>query len=137
MMTGLLPIGSLPIVDFARLEQPGTPNHFLVCPADLCQAPDALAPIFERPASELEAAFQAFVATEKRVAMLRHDPAQAQADYVQRSLILRFPDLITVRFLALGDNRSTLAIYSRSIYGRSDLGVNRARALDWLARLSP
>ena len=27
---------------------------------------------------------------------------------------------------------SSLAIYSRSVYGRSDLGVNKARIEDWL-----
>jgi uncharacterized protein (DUF1499 family) len=30
---------------------------------------------------------------------------------------------------------STLAIYSRSLIGRSDLGVNRARVTRWLAAL--
>ncbi len=30
----------------------------------------------------------------------------------------------------------TLAIYSRSVYGRSDFGANKRRITDWLARLS-
>ncbi len=39
-------------------------------------------------------------------------------------------------FTALGKDRSTLAIYSRSVYGRSDFGANEGRITDWLARLS-
>ena len=48
---------------------------------------------------------------------------------------MEFPDTIQVDFLSLGENRSTLAIYSRSKYGYSDLGTNRARIERWLSRL--
>ena len=42
--------------------------------------------------------------------------------------------------VSLGPNfhtngQSTLSIYSRSIYGLNDLGVNRARVETWLAAL--
>jgi uncharacterized protein (DUF1499 family) len=36
----------------------------------------------------------------------------------------------------VGDSRSTLAIYSRSQLGRSDLGVNLARIERWLDKLT-
>ena len=48
---------------------------------------------------------------------------------------MRYPDSITVRFLPLEEGRSTLAIYSRSHYGRSDFGVNKERVDGWLASL--
>jgi uncharacterized protein (DUF1499 family) len=48
---------------------------------------------------------------------------------------MRFPDTIVVRYLRLGENRSTLAIYSRSQLGRYDLGVNLARIERWLDKL--
>ena len=47
----------------------------------------------------------------------------------------RFPDLVTVEFVALAPDRSSLALYSRARYGRSDFGVNRRRVLRWLSRL--
>jgi uncharacterized protein (DUF1499 family) len=58
-----------------------------------------------------------------------------QIDYVQRTRLLRFPDLITVRFVPVDDTHSTVAIYSRSVWGKGDMGVNRARVEEWLARV--
>jgi uncharacterized protein (DUF1499 family) len=55
--------------------------------------------------------------------------------YIQRSALFRFPDVITVELVTLAPDRSSLAIYSRSRYGRSDFGVNRRRVLRWLSRL--
>ena len=49
-----------------------------------------------------------------------------------RSLIWGFPDFTTVE--VIGD---TLVIYGRLRFGQSDMGVNKARVLDWLASLGP
>ncbi len=56
-------------------------------------------------------------------------------EHAQRSARFWFPDRVTVWVIPLSDSRSTLAIYSRSIYGLNDLGVNRARVETWLAAL--
>lgn len=55
--------------------------------------------------------------------------------YVQRTAIMHFPDTISVRFIDLGPGKATLAIYSRSQIGYSDVGANKARVLRWLALL--
>ena len=55
--------------------------------------------------------------------------------YIQRSTVLRFPDVVTVEFIDLGNDRSTLAIDSRSRYGKSDFGVNRRRVSEWMRLL--
>jgi uncharacterized protein DUF1499 len=55
--------------------------------------------------------------------------------YIQRSTVLRFPDIVTVEFIDLGNDRSTLAIDSRARYGRSDFGVNRRRVSEWIGLL--
>ena len=47
--------------------------------------------------------------------------------------MLNFPDLITAQIGEAGPGRSTLVLYSRSVYGYSDLGVNRQRLTSWLA----
>jgi uncharacterized protein (DUF1499 family) len=52
---------------------------------------------------------------------------------VVRSAVFNFPDLVTAQVAPDGENASTLILYSRSVYGRSDFGVNRKRLLSWLA----
>ena len=56
---------------------------------------------------------------------------------VQRSKWLGFPDAITVMAHDIGPDRATLSIWSRSRYGESDFGVNRARVTRWLADIQP
>ncbi len=70
-----------------------------------------------------------------RVTLLKQDSKANQYQYVQRSLVFRFPDLVDVKFVDLGSNHSTLYAYSRSIYGHSDLGVNCKRMHHWLKGL--
>jgi uncharacterized protein (DUF1499 family) len=60
---------------------------------------------------------------------------QFQAHFVARSAWLNFPDLIVAQVTAAGSDASTLALYSRSVYGYGDFGVNRARLITWLAAL--
>ena len=75
------------------------------------------------------------VAGEPRVSRLAEDAAALQFDYVQRSAMWRFRDIITVRFLAPTPETSTVAVFSRAIYGYGDLGVNRKRVTAWLRLL--
>src|SRR5262245_23817727 len=129
-------IGEVPVVDFGSLERTPTPNQYLLCPQDLCTTgTDGLAPVFDVSAERLQGLWEAMMTEEPRVQEVGRDPAIMQVDYVQRSERLRFPDLITVRFISLGAEQSTVAIYSRSIYGRGDMGVNRARVVEWLTKL--
>ena len=55
--------------------------------------------------------------------------------YIQHSPAFGFPDIITVEFVALGPDRSGIALYSRSRYGRNDFGKNRERVERWLGLL--
>ena len=48
---------------------------------------------------------------------------------------LKCAGLVTAQVTAAGPEASTLVLYSRSVYGHSDLGVNRARVTAWLAAL--
>jgi hypothetical protein len=58
-----------------------------------------------------------------------------RAVYIQHSPIFRFPDIVTVEFVALGPERSSIAIYSRSRYGGYDFAENRKRVERWLFQL--
>jgi uncharacterized protein (DUF1499 family) len=123
-------------VDFTRLQPGASPNRYLVCPADYCTAaPHAFGPVFDMPPDALRRHWRAMMATRPRVETLAESDDGMQFDYVQRTARFRFPDIVTVRFVPIPPTQSSLAIYSRSVYGRSDLGANRTRVQAWLDAL--
>ena len=129
-------VPDVPEVDFTTLKRAPTPNQYLLCPQDMCTTEtDGVAPVFDVPAEELQVAWDDMVAGQPRTQVLRRDVTNMEVDYVQRSRLFRFPDIVTVRFIPVDDTHSTLAIYSRSVYGKGDMGVNHARIDDWLAKL--
>jgi uncharacterized protein (DUF1499 family) len=129
-------VGEVPVVDFATLQRGPDPNQYLLCPKGMCTTrTDGEAPMFDVPIEQLQVAWDKMLAEQPRLQVLRRDVTNIQIDYVQRSRLLRFPDLITVRFVPIDDVHSTVAIYSRSVYGKGDMGVNRTRVEEWLARL--
>ena len=124
-------------VAFETLQRRTSPNDALACPPDLCTAKvDLVPPDFPVPARDLRAAFARAIADEPRVETVADDAPRLTARYIQRSALLRYPDTIVVRFIDRPDGRSTIALYSRSQLGRSDFGVNRARLVRWLGKLS-
>jgi uncharacterized protein (DUF1499 family) len=132
----LFPVGDVGMVDFAELKLTDKPNQFLMCPVDFCGAdPNAVSPVFEVTAERLRARWREVLADQPRIETLSEYADGSQVDYVQRSARFRFPDIITVRVIAVSASQSTLAIYSRSIYGQDDFGVNRERVEAWLALL--
>ncbi|MBU6372828.1 MAG: DUF1499 domain-containing protein [Alphaproteobacteria bacterium] len=125
------------MIDFATLERPPSPNTYLVAPPGLCRAaePELAAPKFPQAAPVVRDAFFRMAAKQPRVTYGAKDDTGLQYELVQRSALFRFPDTITVRFIPLAEGGSTLAIYSRSQVGYSDMGVNRKRVQAWLAAL--
>jgi uncharacterized protein (DUF1499 family) len=83
----------------------------------------------------LRAAWRSTIAAEPRLIEVAQDAPHRRFVYVVHTAMLGFPDIVTVEFVALGAHRSSIALYSRSRYGRSDFGTNRRRVEDWLARL--
>ena len=135
-LTALFPVGDVETVDFAELKLTDKPNQFLMCPPGFCGAnPNADSSVFDISVEQLRARWREVVAAQPRVELLAKDEDGRQIDYIQRSARFRFPDIITVRFISASPSQSTLAIYSRSIYGGSDFGVNRERIDAWLTFL--
>ncbi len=136
MLTSLFSVGELPRIDFATLQRTSKPNQYVVCPPGLCSAKvDLESPTFDASVDEVRSAWQRVADAEPRVELAAKDEERQVYDYVQRSSLMRYPDIITVQFLNLDGGGSTLAIYSRSIYGRSDFSVNAKRITDWLTKL--
>lgn len=124
-------------VAFETLQRRASPNDALACPATLCAAKSDLAPPrYAVDARSLRAAMAAMIASEPNLVRVDVDETAGTERYIQRSARLGFPDTIVVRYLDEPGARSTLAIYSRSQIGRSDLGANKARIERWLAKLA-
>ncbi len=135
-LSGIFSVGETERVDFASLQLTENPNQYLMCPIGICTAPaHAESALYDMSMEDLRARWEAVLAGEPRVVVLERDRIGQQIDYVHRSARFRFPDVITVRFIALPEDRSTIAIYSRSVYGKSDFGVNRERIEAWVKAL--
>ena len=126
---------------------PSTPNHHRLLPAGsalpgpgITQAP-VWAPVWAMTAEALMAEFDRVAMASPRVTRLAGSVDAGHVTYVARSRIWGFPDLVSVRSIALPEAedgpRATLAAFSRARFGQSDLGVNRARMEAWIAALPP
>ncbi len=126
------------MIDFETLRLKKKPNQYIVAPEGLCKevTPHRIAPVYSVSAVELRKHWDDFVAKQPRITQKDADEAHLKFELVQRTALFRFPDTITVQFIQLPDpNQSTLAIYSRSKYGRSDFGQNKKRINSWLSAL--
>jgi uncharacterized protein (DUF1499 family) len=135
-LTALFAVRGVEAVDFAELKLTDKPNQFLVCPPGICAGdPHADSPLYDVSVDQLRERWREVLAVQPRVELLAEDEEGQQFDYVQRSARFRFPDIITVRFISVSPSQSTLAIYSRSVYGKSDFRVNQERIEAWLKML--
>jgi hypothetical protein len=124
-------------VDPTTSDNPSTPNWYRLVPDGAEVARDAdrdgVAPEFDVPVADLAAAFDFVARADDRVDVLAGSAESEYVTYVQRSALFAFPDYVSVRFVESGDGGSTVAIFSRSRFGKSDLGVNEKRVDRWVA----
>lgn len=122
------------MINFSQLTLPSKPHYCLVYNKQLPGSAERQikAPIFNENVSTLEQQWFAFIKTQPRVKLLQENLETKHFQYVQRSKIFRFPDIIDVQFVSLANNKSSLYMFSRSVYGYSDLGVNCKRLKHWL-----
>ena len=124
-------------VDFPTLKLKNTPNQYLVCPEGYCADPaDTVAPNFSVAVQKLQDAWFELVTAQPSTRVITGDEAARQFDIETLTPLVGFPDTLTVRFLEVPEGGSTLAVYSRSFYGKSDFGANKKRLDAWLAQLS-
>ena len=122
-------------MDMNRIERPASPNMFLAGPAGMTPAPDL---VVEPAAGTAEALFERVrrvFESQPRTHVAAVFPQQRQVHYVVRSALVNYPDLVTVQADPAGPDTASLTIWSRSVYGRRDFGVNKERVAAWLAAL--
>jgi len=118
-------------IDMTQLARPSTPNTALAAPAGFSPPPDIVTPAYAADPDRLFAVVQAIALLQPRTFAHGAATGTRQAHYVARSALLNFPDLVTVQVTP----SAGLILWSRSVYGRSDFGTNRARLVVWLAAL--
>ena len=117
------------------LRDPIPGNAFLACPPNYCTATAAPSPLLALPVDRLSRLWSQLMASEPYVVTVADEPQQHGLIAIQHTPLLHFPDIITIEFVAIDNDRASLAIYSGARYGSGDFGTNRRRVLAWLSRL--
>jgi hypothetical protein len=116
-----------------ELRSPLPKNSFLACPPGYCSAAEAVAsPVFDMPWERLRDYWVEMMSNEAHIVRPAADLGPHRYIYIQHSPVFRFPDVITVELVPFGPARSSIALYSRSRYGRYDFRKNRKRVERWL-----
>ncbi len=129
-----LPVPAL--LDVARIERPASPDSALAAPEGWAPRPDIVTPVYPVPAHALLAAVAHVADTQPRAFRAAAYPDAGQLHWVIRSAVFNFPDIVTAQAMPHNpDGSALLLLYSRSVYGYGDFGVNRQRLMIWLAAL--
>lgn len=111
-------------------------NSYVIAPDGMGTRANKVAPVYSVSPQELGERLAAIALAEPRTTLLAGSPEDGWFTLVQRSNLMRYPDYISIRVLPV-ESGSTMAIFSRSRYGYSDRGVNKARLRRWLKLLEP
>jgi len=116
-------------INFQTLTRSPKPNSCLAAPPDMCPSArtDLTPPVFSCPAPELFDRLVAHIRSQRSWSKLRSDKPSMRLAFIATTALLRFKDDISAEIIAVDKSQSTLAIYSRSRIGYSDLGTNRKR----------
>ena len=125
-------------ISFKSLKRPPKPNTCLAAPADYCLAAEAdfAPPVFPATAAALYQSVVDLVSQQKRIEIVKQSEDSLQLRYIAKTALLGFKDDVDIEIIPAGESSTTLAIYSRSRVGYSDLGANRKRVEELIAQLT-
>lgn len=122
--------------DFDSPKLPSRPNFALTCPKNICQTvKHEHSPTF--PATQ-ESLKHRWIEAAKKIpntTLISQNNNTLFYRQVVHILSIPFPDFITIKFIPIDSNHSSVAIFSESKYGYSDLGKNTKRINNWLTIL--
>jgi hypothetical protein len=102
------------MVSIADLSRPLPRPSYLACPPGYCAAADMPSLILDW--DQLREYWKEMI-VETAAILVVSEFEHRRAVYIQRSPIFGFPDIVMVEFVALGPERSSVAVYSRSRHG--------------------
>ena len=132
---GIEELASSVPADLSKLERPSSPNTYLAGPVGFVPAPDLQTRKYDVSPTQLLTRVQGVIAAQPRTTALAFDGVKLRADYVARSLVFGFPDILLTQVLPTMEGTSALVLYSYSLKGYYDFGVNRRRVMAILAAL--
>ncbi|MDO9498546.1 DUF1499 domain-containing protein [Falsiroseomonas sp.] len=121
-------------VDFSRLVLPASPNACLLAPPAMTTQPHIAQPLLPVSPEAAWAALRMLGEAEPRCWKMAEWPEKRQLQWVVRTRLANFPDLVNGQVVPLVGG-SGIFLYSRSLLGYYDFGVNRRRIVAWRARL--
>ena len=129
-------------VDFAHLPLVPKPNQAIVAPSTIVietakpVAPPIASPVLAQSAEQVRDTLIKLATAEPRTEVLWKSDDGMQVALLQQTALMRYPDFISAQFIQRDDGYSEIALYSRSIYGYDDIGVNGKRVARWLDKLN-
>ncbi|WP_169568324.1 DUF1499 domain-containing protein [Sneathiella limimaris] len=130
-----LSAGEFKPTDFSKLTTTGKPNWYLVCPPEYCSNLNVHleSPVYKLSKTTLADRLKSIVLKDPNIEIRQDDGTKLEL--VARTPTVRWPDLVSIEFIEKDENSSTLAIYSRAIYGIRDFSANKSRVDRWLKSL--
>jgi len=119
-------------VDFATLRLPSSPNAHLAAPPGATNERHETVPLLAVSADAAWAALRALGDGMERVWKMAEWPELRQAQWVARTRLMNYPDLVNAQLVGMPGGTG-LFLYSRSLIGYSDMGVNARRVTEWRA----
>lgn len=109
-------------------------NEYIVAPRGYCKYARVVeSPKYKISAEKLYEIVDKTIRKQLFITFVKADKDTLRLEYVQRTPIFQFPDVITIQAIPdNGDKDSTIAIHSYSIYGGGDLGTNKKRVKSFL-----
>ena len=117
-------------VDPRAIAKPTRPNHWLIRPV----GGDARPPDYAVDPAELSRIVDAVEMAQPRTRRVAGSVESGHMTYLTRTPLMGYPDYVSIRVHATEMGASFVA-FSRSRFGQSDLGANRARMELWLAAI--
>lgn len=125
------------IIQIATIKKTTKPNQYLVCPNDFCgETSDRVSPVFDVSVDRLKAIMADIERNDDNFSKVNSGDGDRRQKYIMRSPFWRFPNLISIEYIPLENNQSTIAIYAQAQLGQSDLGANKAFIDQLLSEIS-
>lgn len=121
-------------VDFNGLVLPPSPNAHLAAPAGATAERHETTPLLPVSPEAAWAALRMLGEGEARTWKMAEWPDRRQVQWVVRTRLANFPDIVVGQIVSLPGG-SGVFLYSRSLIGYSDFGVNKRRIAEWRARM--